>query len=225
VPDTHPLWRPYDRPTDEEIARATVGTRAALPGNRVEVVAPDPAWPDRYDELATLVRSALGERVLGLEHVGATSVPGLWAKPVVDADLTVADSGDEPAYLADLEAAGFVLRVREPDWEEHRCLRLEAPPGNLHVFSPGAVEPRRHRAFRDWLTVDDTDRERYGALKRDLASRPFESVMAYNNEKGVLIYEIYERIFAADRAHPHTPRPIEPPADAPTGRPGGPTAG
>ncbi len=209
-PATHPLWRPYVRPTDEMLAAARVGDVTPLPGNRVEVVAPDPTWPATYDEIARSVRAALGERALALEHVGSTAVPGLYAKPVIDLDLTVADSGDEPAYLPDLEAAGFVLRVREPEWEEHRCLRLEQPAANLHVFSPGATEPRRHRAFREWLTDHRDDRVAYAALKRDLATRPFESVMAYNNEKGVLVYEIYERIFAADPAHEHTPRPIGP---------------
>ena len=74
--------------------------------------------------------------MLALEHVGSTSVVGLAAKPVIDADLTVADSGDEAAYVPALEAAGFVLRVREPDWEEHRVLTIEAPQTNLHVSRP-----------------------------------------------------------------------------------------
>ncbi len=73
-----------------------------------------------------------------LEHVGSTSVPGLAAKPIIDVNLVVADSGDEPAYLPDLEAAGFTLRVREPEWEEHRVLGTEDPKTNLHVWSPGS---------------------------------------------------------------------------------------
>ncbi len=206
--ETHPLWRPYDRPSDEDIAAARVGAAVTVPGGRVEVAPPDPTWAARYDEVAQRVRTALGERVLSLQHVGSTSVPGLDAKPVIDLDLTVPDSGDEASYLPDLERAGFVLRVREPEWEQHRCLRLEDPLANLHVFSPGAIEPQRHLAFREWLAAHDDDREAYAALKRDLATRPFESVMHYNNEKGELIYQIYERIFAADPEHPHTPRPI-----------------
>ena len=141
--EVHPLWRPYERPTPEEIRRAQVGERTPVPGGRVEVAAPDPTWPARYDEVARQVRDALGERVLDLQHIGSTSVAGLHAKPVIDLDLTVADSADEASYLPDLEAAGFTLRVREPDWEEHRCLRGADPVCNLHVFSPGAVEPQR----------------------------------------------------------------------------------
>lgn len=202
--ETHPLWRPYDPPTPEEIAAARVAPTDAAP---VEVVAPDAAWPDEFDRVRTRIIAALGDRALGVRHVGSTSVPGLWAKPVIDVDLTVADPADEAAYLPDLEAAGFALRVREPDWEEHRMLRGQAPVSNVHVFGPGAVEPAREVAFRDWLRTHPDDLAAYAALKRDLAAKGFTDVMDYNNAKASLIYDIYERIFAADPDHPHTPRP------------------
>lgn len=202
--DTHPLWRPYDPPSAEEIAAAAVGPRTPAP---VEVVAPDPEWPLRFAELRAQLVSILGDRVLAVEHVGSTSVPGLWAKPLIDVDLTVADSGDEAAYLPDLEAAGFTLRVREPEWEEHRVVRGSAPAANVHIWSPGAVEPRRHAVFRDWLRTHPADRAAYADHKRELAGRGFTDAMDYNNHKAALIYDIYERIFVADPDHPHTPRP------------------
>ena len=202
--DTHPLWRPYEPPTDEEIAQARVAPVLPAP---VEVVPPDPGWPDEFERVRARVVDALGARALSVEHVGSTSVPGLWAKPVIDVDVTVAKSGDEASYLPDLEAAGFELRVREPQWEEHRCLRGEDPAANVHVWSTGCVEAQRHRAFRDWLRENEDDRRAYAVLKRDLAGQGFTDVMDYNTAKGGLIYDIYERIFAADPAHPHTPRP------------------
>ena len=58
-----------------------------------------------------------------IEHVGSTSVPGLAAKPIVDIDLVVADSSDEDTYVPELEAAGYVLRIREPNWFEHRLFK------------------------------------------------------------------------------------------------------
>jgi GrpB-like predicted nucleotidyltransferase (UPF0157 family) len=204
VSDTHPLWRPYEVPTPEEIAQARVHAHRPVP---VDVVAPDPTWPAQYDEVRGRVLAALGDRALSVEHVGSTSVPGLWAKPFIDVDVTVADSADEAAYLPDLEAAGFELRVREPRWEEHRMVRGREPVANVHVFSPGAVEPRRHQAFREWLVTQPDDLAAYADLKRHLAGRGFTDAMDYNNAKGALTYDIYERIFAADPAHPHVPRP------------------
>lgn len=200
----HPLWRPFEQPTPEEIADARVQPHQPAP---VEVVGPDPEWPTVFEQLRESIEQVLGARVLSILHVGSTSVPGLWAKPVIDIDLAVADSADERAWLPDLEAAGFELAVREPEWEEHRCLRLLEPRCNLHVWSPGASEPRRHLMFREWLIAHPEDHAAYGELKRNLASQGFEDAMLYNNAKGALIYDIYERIFAADPTAPHTPQP------------------
>jgi GrpB-like predicted nucleotidyltransferase (UPF0157 family) len=62
-------------------------------------------------------------------------------------------------------------------------------------------------AFRDWLTTHEADRLRYAAMKQQLSTRLWSSGMAYNNEKAPLIYDLYERIFAADPAFPHDPQP------------------
>lgn len=206
---THPLWRPYAILTAEEIAAAQVRPARSAVRVRIAVTAPDPEWEVWVLELRATIRAALGDRIVELEHIGSTAVPGLWAKPVIDLDLVVEDSSDEPTYVPALEAAGFALVIREPHWEEHRMLRYEAPRGNLHVFSAGAVEPQRHVAFRDWLIAQRGDRERYGSLKRSLVDeQTLDTVAEYNNRKAALIYEIYERIFAADPKHAHDPQPI-----------------
>lgn len=201
---THPLWRPYEIPTADHLAQARVGRRQRRP---VAVVPADPAWAAQYEVVRAAVAGALGDRVLSINHVGSTSIPDLWAKPVIDLDLIVADSADEAAYVSDLEAAGFRLTAREPDWEEHRCLAYATPDANLHVFSPDAVEPRRHLAFRAWLSRHTDDHEAYATRKRGLAEQSFDDVNRYNDGKAALIYDIYERIFAADPDHPHNPRP------------------
>jgi GrpB-like predicted nucleotidyltransferase (UPF0157 family) len=200
---THPLWRPFELADLDEAAQVRVGDQ---PQREVVVVPYDEAWRASFARADAMVRGALGERVLALEHVGSTAVPGLAAKPVIDADLTVVDSGDETAYVPALEAAGFHLRVREPDWEQHRVLTIESPPTNLHVFSPGAREPQRHALFRDWLRSHPEEREAYAALKVELGRRGFSDSMDYNNHKAELVYDMYERIFTADPAHPHDPQ-------------------
>lgn len=166
----------------------------------VDIVEYDPAWPANYDAIAAVIRSALGDAVLALDHVGSTAVPGLAAKPVVDVDLTVADSADEAAYLAPLESVGLQLRIREPRWHEHRLVRGERPRVNLHVFSPGCPETVRHLMFRDWLRSHPDDAERYAHMKRTAAAAATaadESVMDYNLRKEAVIREIYARMFAA----------------------------
>jgi GrpB-like predicted nucleotidyltransferase (UPF0157 family) len=203
---THPLWNPYVVASMEEIESGRRGLGAWAPA-AVEVVEPDPEWSRWYAMTRDRVCDALGDRVLAIEHVGSTAVPGLWAKPMIDVDLTVADSAAEDAWLPDLEAAGFVLRVREPDWEQHRLVRGTDPPSNVHVFSPGAREPRRHLMFRDWLRTHPDDRDAYAAVKRDVAADGYTDGMLYNNAKSGFVYDLYERIFAADPDHEHDPHP------------------
>jgi GrpB-like predicted nucleotidyltransferase (UPF0157 family) len=85
----------------------------------IVVVAHDRAWSQDYAIVAGRIRKALGASVVDLDHIGSTSVPGLPAKPVIDIDLTVADSSDEAAYVPDLEAAGFRFVLCESGWHEH----------------------------------------------------------------------------------------------------------
>jgi GrpB-like predicted nucleotidyltransferase (UPF0157 family) len=162
----------------------------------VAIVPYDPDWPRRYDQLAADVRAALGDAVLDLDHVGSTSVAGLAAKDVIDIDLTVADPRDEDAYVPDLAGIGYVLTIREPTWHQHRCLHLDDPRVNLHVFGPDCPETVRHRMFRDWLRAHPQDRARYEAAKR--AAVPGGGhAMDYNARKQPVIREIYRRMFDA----------------------------
>ena len=201
---THPLWRPFELTDLAQSDATVVGT---FRSGTVRVVPYDPTWPGRAAELIASIREALGESVLVLEHVGSTSVPGLSAKPVLDLVLTVPDSADEDAYVPPLQPLGLVLHIREAQWDEHRMLTTRDRSVNLHVFGPDATEPPRLVAFRDWLRTHDEDRDAYGALKISLAEQGFERVMDYNNHKAAFIYDVYERIFAADPTHPHDPPP------------------
>jgi GrpB-like predicted nucleotidyltransferase (UPF0157 family) len=172
----------------------------AAPATGIEITGPDPAWPLQYDVLAARIREALGWRVLQLDHVGSTAVPGLPAKPIIDIDLTVADPGREQDYVPALETAGFQLTVREPWWYGHRMLRAGDPPCNLHVFGFDSPELVKHRIFRDWLRGNPNERDRYAAAKREAASRANaggEHVMQYNARKQQVIREIYHRAFIA----------------------------
>ena len=170
------------------------------PAIGIEMTDPDPAWPRQYDDLARRIRQALGWRVLQLEHVGSTAVPGLTAKPIIDIDLTVANPEREHDYVPALETLGFRLTIREPWWYGHRALRADEPRCNLHVFGFDSPEPVRHRIFRDWLRGNPEERDRYAATKRQAASQANlggEHVMQYNARKQQVIRGIYHRAFVA----------------------------
>jgi GrpB-like predicted nucleotidyltransferase (UPF0157 family) len=185
----------WDPPEDEQIW--VNGEPASEP---IRVVQHDPAWPEMYSLVADEIRKVLGRRVVELDHVGSTSVPGLPAKPVIDIDLTVEDSTAEVSYVPALESVGFRFVIRERGWHEHRLLRKEQPTTNLHVFSPGCPEVIRHRMFRDWLRTHPEDCALYRDVKLESAEasrRAGEDVSGYNTRKEPVIREIYERMFRA----------------------------
>ena len=154
----------------------------------------DPAWAGLFEREASRIRGALGATAERIEHVGSTSVPGLAAKPIIDIVLVVPDSSDEPAYVPALEAAGYRLVIREPDWHEHRVFKGPDTNLNLHVFSPGSPEIGRMVGFRDHLRSHDEDRLLYEREKRRLADQDWEYVQNYADAKTLVVESILEKI-------------------------------
>jgi GrpB-like predicted nucleotidyltransferase (UPF0157 family) len=186
---------PTDVAAYDELEQRRLGGPMPLTGP-IELRGYDPRWPELYAEQAARLREALGDRLRRVEHVGSTSVPGLAAKPIIDIALEVPDSVDEPAYVADLEAAGYALRIREPDWFEHRLLRPADGSVHLHVFSAGCPETHRMVRFRDWLRTNDADRELYVATKRALAARDWKYMQQYADAKTDVVNQIMARAMA-----------------------------
>lgn len=133
---------------------------------------------------------ALGDEARLIEHVGSTSVPGLAAKPIIDVVLAVVDSSAEAAYLPQLEAAGYEMKLREPDWYQHRLLTRTEPAVNLHVFSEGCEEIGRMIEFRNRLRQNTSDRDRYSELKTELAKSEWSTIQDYADAKSGLVADI-----------------------------------
>jgi GrpB-like predicted nucleotidyltransferase (UPF0157 family) len=189
---------PRPSTTEEHLRRVTIGEprRHDAPISLSEY---DPGWPERFSREERRIRTALGPRALRLEHVGSTSVPGLAAKPIIDVLLVVDDSADEAAYVPALEAEGYVLRIREPDWHQHRLLKDADGEVHLHVFSVGSKEIERMVTFRDRLRTDSEARELYAQTKRELARRTWKYVQNYADAKS----KVVESILAGPRPPAH----------------------
>jgi GrpB-like predicted nucleotidyltransferase (UPF0157 family) len=174
---------------DEHLRAVTVGDMPPT-YQKIIIAEYDPAWSAWFEQAAEQIRDALGGAALQVDHVGSTSVLGLPAKPVIDINLLVVDPAQESAYVPQLEAAGYTLRIREPDWYEHRMLRGAAPPVNLHVFRQGCAEADRMLLFRDWLRRNTSDRELYARTKRELATRNWKHVQDYADAKSEVVRKI-----------------------------------
>ena len=151
----------------------------------IEIVQYDPSWPEQFAEIAARVRAAFADGpLIGVEHVGSTSVVGLAAKPIIDLNVIVPAQEDIPEAIARLAALGYVYESDKGIPGRHAFLW---PPGavrhHLYVCACGNAEHWRHLVFRDYLRAHGDEAQRYEALKRDLAERFRDDRIAYNEGK------------------------------------------
>lgn len=157
---------------------------------KIKIVDYNPNWPEKFEEHSRRIRNVIDDRLLQIEHIGSTAVPDLATKPIIDILVIVEDAGNESTYLPYLESAGYVLRVREPDWHEHRMFRTPELDVHIHIFSPNSPEIKRYLIFRDRLRNSVEDRNLYEQTKRRLATQLWDDMNAYAEAKS----EIIERI-------------------------------
>ena len=151
------------------------------------VVPYSPDWPSHAAQAIAEVSAALGDRIVAIEHIGSTAVPGLAAKPVIDL-MAAAPSvaGDFP-----LAAIGFVRS--EPTMPGRLFYRREGKPisYHLHIVTAASWETRNQRILRDHLRANAADREAYGRLKLDLAAAGDDGE-AYTRAKTALIQRMVD---------------------------------
>ncbi len=147
-------------------------------------------WPATFQMHRERIAAALGADALSIDHIGSTAVPGLDAKPIVDMLVTVEDSAAEDTYAPAMERCGYVLRVREPEHEEHRMFRTPELDVHVHVLSEGSPEIERYLRFRDALLAAPFLRARYQELKRSLAVQESQDMNAYARAKSKFVEAI-----------------------------------
>jgi GrpB-like predicted nucleotidyltransferase (UPF0157 family) len=136
----------------EEPAPSQQRSRGTRP-QPIEIVAYDPAWPERFVELGRTLRGGLGEVALRIDHIGSTAVPGLAAKPIIDIQVSVAAFEPLEAFRVPLERLGYVYRA---DSSERTKRYFREPPGrrrtHVHVRRAGSFSEQWALLFRDYPT-------------------------------------------------------------------------
>lgn len=157
----------------------------------IDVAPYDPDWPMRFRRVAADLAAALeGVPVVSIEHVGSTSVPGLAAKPILDIDVVVSRRA-VPAAIAALERIGYAHRgdLGVTDREAFTAPD-DDPRRHVYVCVDGTLHLRNHLAVRRVLRENVELRDRYGAVKSALASKPDMDIEAYLAGKSEVLQDV-----------------------------------
>jgi GrpB-like predicted nucleotidyltransferase (UPF0157 family) len=153
----------------------------------IELVPYDPSWPAQFDAIKARLVDALGATARRVDHVGSTAVPGLIAKPIIDAQLSVPDHADEDAFAPHIAALGWPLRARSPGERYFRPPNGAPRIVHLHVCDHGGEWERRHLLFRDYLRAHAERCASYSALKSELAEKYRDDRLAYVDGKTAFV--------------------------------------
>jgi GrpB-like predicted nucleotidyltransferase (UPF0157 family) len=158
----------------------------------------DPGWLRIAAGESGLIREALGELLVRIDHVGSTSVPGLAAKPIVDLQASVTSLDPIDPIVSALTGLGFMY-APHPDFPDY--VFFAKPPErprsfHLHVCEAGSDQELRHLAVRDYLREHAGERAAYGEIKRALVTSHPEDRLEYIAGKDAFVKALEQRAVA-----------------------------
>ncbi len=162
---------------------------------KVVVLPYDRTWKFAFEEIKREIEGAIGDLIIGIEHVGSTSVEGLSAKPIIDIDVIIKDYSTFDAVVSKLEAIGYIhegnlgIKDREafkytdkPHLQQH----------HLYVCPQQSEELYRHTTFRDFLINNPEAVKKYSAVKEKAGQLFPDNIEKYIEYKSPCIEELYK---------------------------------
>ncbi len=139
----------------------------------VQVVPYQPAWKELFEDEAAKLRSALGNHLLQIEHVGSTAVEGMDAKPILDIIVAVEGLDKARELVPVVQSLGY--SHKEDDDVPERVFFVKGSPNkrthHLSLTEPASGYWKAHILFRDYLLTHEEAAEEYRQLKRELAEQ------------------------------------------------------
>ena len=157
----------------------------------------DEQWRQDFLKIKAELSNALGQRIIGIEHVGSTSVQGLSAKPIIDIDVVIRDATVLEDVISALEEIGYQhegnlgIIGREAfkyDGKDH------LQKHHLYVCPEDSPELKRHIAFRDYLRTHPGAVREYSHIKEEGANLYPNDIERYMEYKSPFIEKIYAEI-------------------------------
>ncbi|MCL1845757.1 MAG: GrpB family protein [Defluviitaleaceae bacterium] len=160
------------------------------------VVPYDEIWVAEFEKIMNEILPILGDMIISIEHVGSTSVKGLYAKPIIDINIVIDSKDMLPTIVQGLEKINYThvgdLGIRDRDAFKY----VDKPhlmEHHLYVCPKDSLEHNRHVTFRDYLRLHPDDCEKYSKIKIEMAKKFPHDIDNYINGKQAVILEIYEK--------------------------------
>jgi len=157
----------------------------------VEVVPHDPSWKEAYREEARKIIEVLGSEVLEIHHIGSTSIPGIYAKLIIDILAGARKIEDVDRYNDAMARIGYEA------WGQYglpgRRFFVKGVPRrthNLHIFESSNTEITRHLDFRDYMIAHPGDARQYSELKKELAKKYEGDIEGYCDGKDAFVKDM-----------------------------------
>ena len=162
---------------------------------KVVVVPYDDNWKFAFAKIKEELEEAIGDLIIGIEHVGSTSVEGMAAKPCIDIDVIIQDYSVFATVVKRLETIGYThegnLGIKDREafkYSNKPHLQMH----HLYVCPQQSEELYRHIAFREFLRSNPDAVKKYSSTKETAAQLFPDSIDKYIAYKSPCIEELYE---------------------------------
>lgn len=176
----------------------------------VEICEYNAAWPLKFEEQKRDLMKAIGNKVVAIEHIGSTAVPGLGAKPIIDIMVGLRQLSDAEDCVEPLRRIGYEY-VPELEAEIPERRYFQKGPSNvpekhyhLHMVEIHGVFWNVQILFRDYLRMHSDSAQDYFRLKKDLAARYRLNRKAYTEAKTSFIRSTIAKARSKDPASSDT---------------------
>jgi GrpB-like predicted nucleotidyltransferase (UPF0157 family) len=159
----------------------------------VKLLAHDEQWHHLFAEEKARLQDAIGEFVIGIEHVGSTSVCGVAAKPILDIAVAISDKANGEKCIAPLENIGYIYRGENGIAGRFYFVKGAPRTHHLHMLLADSEELRNHLFFRDYLRANPESAAEYDKLKRNLAEKYGNDRDAYLDGKAAFVESILQK--------------------------------
>ncbi|WP_235869260.1 GrpB family protein [Veronia nyctiphanis] len=133
----------------------------------------DPAWAGHFADEKQRIIDVANDIALDIEHIGSTSIPRIYAKPILDLAVMCKEC-ELPTLAEALNRLGYNYRGKYGEDKDHYYAVLDRDGVRycqLHIYTQQTPDWTCKIKFRDVLRTNDELAAEYSSYKQALAKQ------------------------------------------------------